>query len=103
MEFKLQYCNAIQLRVEELIKIGRNIILVGDVNVCLSEIDHCNPQESMKENNVDHFGDTPSRQWLSSFLEPQGQMVDAFRKFHANETGQFTVWNTLKNARYTLL
>ncbi|KAJ3267393.1 Class II abasic (AP) endonuclease, partial [Borealophlyctis nickersoniae] len=97
--FKLRFNRAIQIRVEALINAGRQVIIVGDVNICRAEIDHCDPKKSIRENGIASFEDTPARQWLNSFLEPVGPMVDLFRHYYPDRQKVFTCWNTLTEAR----
>lgn len=99
-QFKLDFCIAVQLRVQELIERKRNVVVVGDINICSQEIDHFDPLGSIKEHKIDTFGSTPSRSWFNNeFLEPNGNMIDSFRKFNPDLKGQYTVWNTKVNAR----
>ncbi|KAJ3217916.1 Class II abasic (AP) endonuclease [Dinochytrium kinnereticum] len=81
-----------------LVARGREVVVVGDFNVCHKEIDHCEPGKCIL-NGVDKFEDTPSRRWMESFVVPQGNMVDLFRHFHPDRRGAFTCWNTLIDAR----
>ncbi|KAJ3039700.1 Class II abasic (AP) endonuclease [Rhizophlyctis rosea] len=98
--YKMRFYRAIQIRVEALIGAGREVIIVGDVNACHEEVDHCDPKQSMKEHGIQNFQDTPARQWFHKFLHPLGPMVDTFRHLHPTTTKAFTCWNTLLNARY---
>ncbi|KAJ3231769.1 hypothetical protein HDU78_007494 [Chytriomyces hyalinus] len=81
---------------------NRNIILVGDLNICHKPIDHCDPANNVRENKLDAFGETASRKWLDSVLETDDSgplLVDLFRHFWPDRTGAFTCWNTLIDAR----
>ncbi|KAI8814370.1 Endonuclease/exonuclease/phosphatase [Cladochytrium replicatum] len=98
-EFKMKFNRAIEMRVTALQAVGRDVIIVGDVNVVHKEIDHCDPHKSIKDWGITSFDDLPSRKWFSNFLHPIGPMVDTFRHFHPTQTGAFTCWNTLINAR----
>jgi AP endonuclease-2 len=93
-QFKIDFCQVLQCRIEELIKMGRNVIVVGDINICYKAIDHFE-----YENNKDMFEDTPSRNWLINFVHPKGPLMDVFREKHPEKLGQYTVWNTKLNAR----
>lgn len=100
--FKMRYSQAVQWRIEELVAQGRSVILVGDINVCAAEIDHCDPKKSIKELGIEAFQDTPARSWFNTFLYPKGVMHDTFRSLHPLDTRAYTVWNTLVNARYCI-
>jgi AP endonuclease-2 len=51
------------------------------------EIDHCDPQKSMREHELERFGDHPARRWINQFLHPIGPMIDLFRHFYPDEKG----------------
>ncbi|KAI9009505.1 Endonuclease/exonuclease/phosphatase [Gaertneriomyces semiglobifer] len=97
--FRMRFYRALQMRVEALVAAGREVVVVGDINVCHQEIDHCDPKKSIRERQLTSFGDTPCRQWLHQFLVPEGPMVDVFRHLHPTAQKAFTCWNTLLNAR----
>ncbi|KAI9205275.1 Endonuclease/exonuclease/phosphatase [Polychytrium aggregatum] len=97
--FKLRFYEAVQLRIESLLQLGRSVVLVGDVNACHRPIDHCDPDESIRRNGLPHFQAEQSRQWLDRFLSPKGPMVDLFRALNGDVEKAFTCWNTLTDAR----
>ncbi|CAB4383533.1 unnamed protein product [Rhizophagus irregularis] len=99
LPYKLRFYNILQRRAEALLDSGREVIIVGDLNVTHQVIDHCDPQKSIKEHGLKSFGDHPARKWLDSWISPNGPMIDLCRKFHPDEEGLFTCWNTLINAR----
>ncbi|KAJ3351049.1 DNA-(apurinic or apyrimidinic site) lyase 2 [Entophlyctis luteolus] len=118
-EFKKRFQQAIQQVVLSLTIISeREVILVGDLNICHKPIDHCDPANNVRENKLDTFGDTMGRRWMDALLvadpqqldiqaakeaprggAPSQQLVDLFRHFHATQTQAFTCWNTLIDAR----
>ena len=77
--FKLKFYEILKARVEGLLKAGKRVIVVGDMNVEHKEIDHCNPKGAIKEKGLNAFGDHPSRKWFDSFVVPNGPMVDVCR------------------------
>ncbi|KAJ3414332.1 Class II abasic (AP) endonuclease [Chytridiales sp. JEL 0842] len=98
--FKLRFLNALEIRTKALLSMGREVIIVGDLNICHRPIDHCDPENSVKEAKVDAFGETPSRRWLEKLVGPDtGCMVDVFRHFWPTKRGAFTCWNTLIDGR----
>ncbi|KAG0363947.1 Class II abasic (AP) endonuclease [Gamsiella multidivaricata] len=99
LPFKMDYYHLLEARVQELIKEGREVIVMGDMNVVPTELDHCDPAKWRKEAGEDDFTNTPPRRWFNSFLAPNGPMTDLFRVFHKDEPGAFTCWNTKINAR----
>lgn len=87
LPYKMNYHRLMQARVEHLIKVeGREVIVVGDLNVCREPKDHCDGHlESVK--NV--FGDHPARAWLKSWCVEgaEGPMVDVVRTFWPERKG----------------
>lgn len=103
-DFKLRYYNALQLRLELLIRAGYNVIVCGDVNTAHKRIDHCDYSNvSMKKQNNnddnDIFEEKPSRIWLDNMMVPNGHFIDLYRYYYPNKQYAYTVWNTLTSAR----
>eukprot|EP00898_Chlorokybus_atmophyticus_P006129 jgi/Chlat1/6517/Chrsp45S05995 len=92
VQFKLRYFQALQKRCEALLAAGRNVMVVGDLNVAPRPIDHCDP-------GPDHeLG--PSRRWLNALLTPPaGPFTDVFRQFHPNREGAYTCWSVASGAK----
>ncbi|KAF9967181.1 Class II abasic (AP) endonuclease, partial [Mortierella alpina] len=99
LPFKMDYYHVLEARVMELIKAGREVMVMGDMNVIPTELDHCDPAKWKKESGEEDFTNTPPRRWFNSFLAPNGPLTDLYRVFHAGEVGAFTCWNTKINAR----
>lgn len=63
---KMIYSRWIQEMTVELVREqGRHVLVVGDVNVCHQAIDHCDPEQSIRDLGLKNFEDFPPRQWLS--------------------------------------
>ncbi|CAI2193060.1 4055_t:CDS:2, partial [Funneliformis geosporum] len=90
LPYKLKFYKILQKRVEALLDSGRQVIVIGDLNVTHKEIDHCDPQKSIKDYGLESFGDHPARKWFDSWISPNGPMIDLCRKFHPDEEGMFT-------------
>ncbi|KAG0344978.1 Class II abasic (AP) endonuclease, partial [Podila humilis] len=99
LPFKMDYYSLLEARVRELMKEGRQVMVLGDMNVIPTELDHCDPAKWKKESNTSDFTDTPPRRWFNNLLAPQGPLTDLYRVFHKDEQGAFTCWNTKINAR----
>ncbi|SPO42565.1 related to APN2 - AP endonuclease, exonuclease III homolog [Moesziomyces antarcticus] len=99
LEYKMTYYQCLAERAHRLIAAGRNVMIVGDMNIIRDPIDHCDPEQSMRENGWDHFHQHPARAWFASFLAPQGKFHDVGRMFHPERRKMFTCWNTLIDAR----
>ncbi|ORX89359.1 DNase I-like protein [Basidiobolus meristosporus CBS 931.73] len=99
LPYKMRYYHALEKQVDHLLNSGRNVVIVGDMNISHKEIDHCDPLTATRDYGLENFGDHPSRQWFDQFLSPRGKMVDLFRHFHPGEEKKYTCWNTKINAR----
>ena len=88
LNFKLRFSKAIQLRVTEFISSNRVVLVVGDVNVCHTQLD-CYEQLDFK---------TPSRSWINGWIGPGGEMTDTFRFLNPKKVS-YTCWDTYLNNR----
>ena len=84
LPYKMDYHRLMQARVEHLTKVeGREVIVVGDLNVCREPKDHCDGHlESVKNSFWDH----PARAWLKAWCS-EGSMVDVVRMFWPDRKG----------------
>lgn len=102
LDFKLAFNAMLEARILNLISLGREVIVLGDLNICRNPIDHCDPVRRMKDSSYAEFGDHPARKWLNEFVNPQnGVMVDLGRHFYPERKSMFTHWETRINARET--
>lgn len=97
-EFKMTFYEAFEIRCKAIIDSGRSVIVCGDVNCALEEIDQCEPERVVKECGFNSYEEMPSQTWMRGFLNNTG-LTDLFRKFHPHQRGAFTCWNTRLNAR----
>lgn len=116
VSFKLNFYKVLQERAEMLVKSGRHVIVLGDINTAHKMIDHCEPDDE------DLFNANPGRQWLNQFLLPrdvssdhcltgdgnaelhhekESGFIDTFRHFHPTERDAYTNWCTVTSARQT--
>ncbi|KAN0088691.1 Endonuclease/exonuclease/phosphatase [Tylopilus felleus] len=98
LPFKMNYHFMLQERVNKLIGEGREVIVVGDINICASPLDHC---DGHLASNAATFYDHPARAWFHNWLTPNGSMTDAVRSFWPGRKGMYTCWNTKISARET--
>ncbi|KAH9066513.1 Endonuclease/exonuclease/phosphatase [Lactarius vividus] len=96
--YKMNYHLMLQERVKGLIAEGREIVVVGDLNVCAAPIDHC---DGHLPSNASTFWDHPARAWMRDWLAPRGPLVDVLRRFWPDRKGMYTCWNTKLSARET--
>ncbi|KAI9325725.1 Endonuclease/exonuclease/phosphatase [Zopfochytrium polystomum] len=108
--YKMRFHHAIYVRACELVRQGRNVVIAGDFNICHRPIDHCDPENHVRDNKIDAFGDTEGRKWMDLLLGPresdpsdpsatQPLFIDSFRHFFPARRGAFTCWNNLINGR----
>ncbi|KAJ3060600.1 DNA-(apurinic or apyrimidinic site) lyase 2, partial [Rhizoclosmatium hyalinum] len=70
--FKSRFQTAVSIIINSLTHTSkRNVILLGDLNVCHKPIDHADPNNNVRENKLDAFGETMGRKWMDSLLEGQ--------------------------------
>ncbi|KAK7687673.1 hypothetical protein QCA50_008888 [Cerrena zonata] len=97
--FKMNYHLLLQERVRRLIEEEhREVIVLGDINVCATPMDHCDGHLPSTSAN---FWEHPARQWFRNWLGPNGPMIDVVRSFWPERKGMFTCWNTKISARAT--
>ncbi|KAF8944238.1 Class II abasic (AP) endonuclease [Haplosporangium gracile] len=59
--FKMAYYRLLEARVRDLIARGKQVIVMGDMNVIPTELDHCDPERWKKESGESEFGNTEPR------------------------------------------
>jgi exodeoxyribonuclease III len=91
--FKQEFLKKFTEHLKSQIKLGREIILVGDYNVAHLEYDVHDPVRLSKES-----GFLPEeREWFTQFLN--AGFVDLFRQFHPDEKHRYTWWSYLEKGR----
>ena len=103
LDFKLAFNSMFEARVLALIRAGREVIALGDVNIAAQPIDHCDPVRRASESTYGGYEHHPARKWFNEFTGERGSMVDLARHFHPTKKSMFTHWETRINARYVLL
>ncbi|KAF9220017.1 DNase I-like protein [Gyrodon lividus] len=98
LPFKMNYHFMLQERVNKLINEGREVIVVGDINICATPLDHC---DGHLTSNAATFHDHPARAWFHNWFTPKGCMTDVVRSFWPGRKGMYTCWNTKISARDT--
>ncbi|GFU44076.1 DNA-(apurinic or apyrimidinic site) lyase 2 [Nephila pilipes] len=100
--YKMQFCFLLEEKLRELCKTGCSVIILGDLNIALSKIDHCDPGDE------NEFNSSKPRQWLKAllsskyaFCDEEISIVDAFRYFYPNKKESYTCWNMKTGARLT--
>lgn len=93
IDYKLEFYAAVFETTQNLRHRGQNVILCGDFNTTVSDIDLARPKE-----NRQTTGCLPEeRQALDRFL--QAGFIDSFRYFHPTVTDKYTYWDPITRAR----
>ncbi|KAJ4417606.1 Class II abasic (AP) endonuclease [Gnomoniopsis sp. IMI 355080] len=112
-DFRIGFLTALDARIRNLVAMGKQVVLAGDLNIIRSDLDTAGCAESLRKEGMtlDEFMSTPSRR-LFNQLVFEGQVIgekdegreepvmwDITRCFHPDRTGMYTCWETKKNAR----
>jgi AP endonuclease 2 len=100
LEYKNAFNTLLETRIRHLIEMDREVVVVGDMNICPFPIDHCDPQKRAVEHGLPDFTAHPSRVWFNTLTGSGGLLVDICRRFHPTRERMFTCWDTKTNARY---
>lgn len=104
---------ALDCRIRNLIKAGKQVILCGDLNVSRCEDDTASAIEDMRKAGIIHeeYISTPNRRVFNQLLvdgevvgerdegRETGVLHDLSREFHPERKGMFTHWEQKINAR----
>ena len=91
-DFKEEYLGDIQMFINDLKKERPRLILVGDYNICHTDIDIHNPKKQQKTSGfLPH-----ERQWVSNFIS--SGFVDSFRLYHS-EPHRYSWWSYRAGSR----
>ena len=93
LDYKLAFNDTMLALCKSIVKKGQNFILCGDYNVAHTPIDLARPKAN--ENSAGYY--IEERTWMSKFLA--AGFIDTFRHFHPEETGHYTWWSYMKQAR----
>ncbi|KAK4145426.1 Endonuclease/exonuclease/phosphatase [Dichotomopilus funicola] len=112
-EFREAYIDAMNVRVRNLVAMGKQVFLCGDLNIVRSEMDTAGLAERLRKEGMtlEDFFSMPSRQFLNHIVfggretaERESEredpvLWDLCREFHPTRAGMYTCWDTRKNAR----
>lgn len=112
-DFRYGFLAALDCRIRNLNKMGKRVVLVGDLNVSRSEIDTASAAEDLKKAGMTHedYISTPNRRVFNQLIingEVVGErdegrekpvLLDIVREFHPQRTGMYTHWEQKINAR----
>jgi AP endonuclease-2 len=112
-DFRFAFWNALDARIRNLDKMGKRVILTGDLNVSPSELDSAGAEEDRKKMGMSHedYVSTPNRRIFNQLVEgadvvgdrDEGRenpvLWDICREFHRGRKGMYTHWEQKINAR----
>jgi len=112
-DFRHGFHLALDMRVRNLIREGKRVVVTGDLNVSRSEIDTASAEESMRKEGISHeqYVSTPNRRIFNQLLEggevfgerdegrEEAVMWDICRGFHPDRRGMYSHWEQKINAR----
>eukprot|EP00850_Spirogloea_muscicola_P020543 SM000219S06688 [mRNA] locus=s219:164970:167412:+ [translate_table: standard] len=90
LDFKMDFLIGLRKKCDELVESGRNVVVVGDLNIAHKDID-VHHQWHVKD-----IHSTGERAWLESLLH---KYVDLYRHFYPEVSNVFTVWDQRTDAR----
>lgn len=113
IEFRQAFITLMDIRVRNLVDMGKQVILTGDLNIIRSELDTAGLQEQLRREaiSLDDFFSSPARRFLNQLVfggrvigdrdaeRQQPVLRDLCREFHPSRKGMYTCWETKKNAR----
>lgn len=92
--FKLDYCQALLDRCNEIREAGKKVIVCGDINISHKEIDLARPK-----NNKKTTGFLPEeRAFLDKWFDEEGY-VDTLRHFYPEKEAMYSWWSYRSGAR----
>ncbi|KAI4911557.1 hypothetical protein J4E90_006373 [Alternaria incomplexa] len=111
--FRIGFLTALETRIRNLTKMGKHVILTGDLNVSRDTIDTARAEENMLSQGMTHaeYLSTPNRRIFNQLLfngmvpgqRDEGReepvLYDLCREFHPDREGMFTHWEQKINAR----
>jgi len=112
-DFKVGYLEALDVRIRNLVAMGKQVVLTGDLNVARDAIDTAGLYERLRKEGMtmDDYFSMPSRRIFGQLLiggkvkggRDEGRekpiLWDLGRLFHPDRQGMYTCWDTKKNSR----
>ena len=112
-DFRYGFICALDCRIRNLVRNGKRVVLVGDLNVSRDEQDTAKAWEDCRKNGITHeeYISTPNRRIFNHLLiggEVAGErdegreasvLWDTTRGFHPDRKGMYTHWEQKINAR----
>ncbi|KAG6037035.1 hypothetical protein E4U19_002779 [Claviceps sp. Clav32 group G5] len=111
--FRTSFFEALDVRIRNLVSMGKEVVLTGDLNVIRSEMDSTNVLESLRKEDMtlEEWISLPTRRVFNQLIY-EGSVVgqrdeerqrpvlwDLCRVFHPTRLGMNTCWDTKRNTR----
>ena len=91
--FKLEFYNEVQKKVQFYQKQGKKVMLCGDLNTTVADIDLARPKENRKTT-----GCLPEEREVLENLK-KSNLLDAFRHFYPDKVDEYSYWDQISRAR----
>ncbi|KAI1650988.1 DNase I-like protein [Daldinia loculata] len=112
-DFRLGYLDALDVRIRNLVAMGKRVVLTGDLNVIRTSMDTANLFDRLRKEGVtvEEFFSTPPRRIFNQLIfegdvlgdrdenREEPVLWDLGRLFHPTRESMFTCWDTKKNTR----
>ncbi|KAI2778132.1 DNase I-like protein [Daldinia loculata] len=112
-DFRLGYLDALDVRIRNLVAMGKRVVLTGDLNVIRTSMDTANLFDRLRKEGVtvEEFFSTPPRRLFNQLIfegdvlgdrdenREEPVLWDLGRLFHPTRESMFTCWDTKKNTR----
>lgn len=100
-DFREAFYAALNERSRKLLEQGREVIIVGDINIARQPIDHCDASDPAVHSvaRAEYYLSSKTRTWLNAFCQPIGPFHDVQREIFPERLGMYTCWSQLINAR----
>jgi len=112
-DFRYGFLCALDCRIRNLVRLGKRVVLVGDLNVSRAEIDTASSLDDMRKLGITHdeYISTPNRRIFNQLIiggdvigerdqgREQSILWDIAREFHPERNGMYTHWEQKINAR----
>lgn len=93
LDYKLRFYDAYLKYIKNLVKKGKKVVFMGDVNTAHTEIDLARPKE-----NIENTGFLPiERVWIDKVIE--NGFIDTYRQLQPKEIEKYTYWDQKTRAR----
>lgn len=111
--FRLDFLNALDFRVRNLVAMGKRVVVTGDLNISRDQRDAAHAAEAIRKGATtdEAFVSAPARRLFNQLLEggkvhgpredgrERGVLCDLCRLFHPDRKGMYTCWEQRINAR----